>query len=235
MKASTLKKIVLTAAICFMAFISKAQLGNNYSLYDIGAAGTINTVSGDAITKTTTIAGTFTFSYNQTPFLNYIFEAQGGKLEGGSAAGDYFGRQFSNSFVAFDARAQVQAGEIIDYANSAFANGIKNFYLSTGVGYIVNHVKTNRYSVQDPGFYTPGLDNSYAVFIPLRFGYEFKIFNSVGEPSVKIDLGYQLNFLMSDELDGFNVGHNNDAFSQVSIGVKFAIAGKSSYKKQIYY
>ena len=229
MNTSTLKKVFITLVICFTAIISKAQLGNNYSLYDIGAAGTINSVSGDAQSKTNTVAGTFTFSYNQTPYVNYIFEAQGGKLEGGSATGDYYGRQFSNSFVAFDVRGQVQAGEIIDYTNSAFANGIKNFYLSTGVGYIVNHLKTNRYSIQKPGFYTPGLDNSYAVFIPIRIGYEFKLFNSVGEPSVKIDLGYQVNLAMSDELDGFNVGHNNDAFSQISIGVKFAIGRRNFF------
>jgi len=100
---------------------------------------------------------------------------------------------------------------------------------------VVNHVTTNRYSVLIPEFYTPGEDNSNEILIPARIGYEFKVYNKYNEPSFKIDLAYQYNFILGDELDGFKAGKANDAYTQISLGIKFAIGGTTSYRKQIYY
>lgn len=235
MRNSIVKAIVLTAVICFTTLISKAQLGYNYSQFDFGIAGAYNQVYGDAESITGTASLHFSLNYNQTPYINYILEAQAGKLEGGNEFKDTTGRQFSNSFAAFAFRIQVQAGELIDYSNSPFANGLKNLYISSGVGYVVNHLKTNRYSLKIPDYYTPGQDNSNEIFIPARIGYELKLFNTYDEPSVKIDIAYQYNFVMGDLLDGFNTGHQKDSFSQISLGVKFAIGSKTSYRKQISY
>jgi len=234
-KKSTLIAVLLTIVMCFTAFISKAQLGYTFSQYDVGVSGSINSVNGDTQTKTSTSSVNFSFGYNQSPFVNYVFEVQAGSLAGGNEYKDSTGRQFSNSFVSFIFRGQIQAGELIDYSQSPFANAMKNFYVSTGVGMVVNHLTTNRYSYLIPGLYTPGEDNSNEIFIPARIGYEFKIFNQYGEPSVKIDLAYEYNFVLGDELDGFKVGNNNDAYSQLSLGVKFAIFSKTSYRKQISY
>jgi hypothetical protein len=129
----------------------------------------------------------------------------------------------------------VQAGELMDYSDSPFANGLKNLYISSGLGYVVNNLKTNRYSLKIPDFYTPGEDHSNEIFIPARIGYEFKLYNKYDEPSVRIDLAYQYNFVMGDDLDGFTAGKQKDAFSQISLGVKFALGSKTSYRKQISY
>jgi hypothetical protein len=110
---------------------------------------------------------------------------------------------------------------------------MKNLYASTGIGFVVNNVTANRYSYKIPDFYTPGDDHSTEIFIPVRFGYEFKMFNDLGEPSVKIDLAYQYNFIMGDDLDGFIAGKSNDAYSEYVLGIKFALGGKTSYRKQI--
>ena len=69
---------------------------------------------------------------------------------------DSSGRQFSNSFTTVAFRVQVQAGEVLNYSNSPFANGLKNFYLSAGIGTVINSLTTNRYSYKIPDFYTPG-------------------------------------------------------------------------------
>jgi hypothetical protein len=234
MRNLTLKALVLTAIICFTSLISKAQIGYNYSQFDVGVAGAVNQVYGDAQSITQTASVRFSLNYNQTPFLNYILEGEGGKLEGGKLS-DPTSRVFSNSYSAFTFRIQVQAGELMDYSDSPFKNGLKNLYISSGIGYVVNHLTTNRISLNIADYYTPGENNSNEIFIPARIGYEFKFYNQFDEPSVKIDLGYQYNFVMGDELDGFKAGKANDQFSQICLGVKFAIGSKISYRKQITY
>jgi len=235
MRNLTLKALVLTAIICFTSLVSKAQIGYNYSQFDVGVAGAVNQVYGDAESVTKTASLHFSLNYNQTPYLNYILEVQAGKLEGGNEFKDTTGRQFSNSFTAFLFRIQVQAGELMDYSDSPFKNGLKNLYISSGIGYVVNNLRTSRYSLKIPDYYTPGEDHSNEIFIPVRLGYEFKLYNKYDEPSVKIDLAYQYNFVMGDDLDGFKTGKSNDQFSQISLGVKFAIGSKISYRKQITY
>jgi hypothetical protein len=235
MNNSTFKLLILVVVLSFVSKVAKAQGSDNYAQYDIGAAGSYNSVNSDVITKKNTISPQITFNFNQTPFLNYLLEVQAGKLEGGDSTKDKYGRQFSNSFTAFYFRIQLQMGEIIDYSNSQAANAFKNFYISSGVGYVVNHLKTNRYSLTNPPKYTPGLNNSNEIAIPFRLGYEFKIFNSYGEPTTKIDLGYQQNFILGDDLDGFLAGKSNDSYSQITLGVKFSIGSFDSYRKQISY
>jgi len=235
MSISILRKIFFTIFITCIAFISKAQLGYNYAQYDIGFGAATNKVYGDAQTVVSTPSVHFNFNYNQTPFINYILEVEAGKLEGGNELKDTTGRQFSNSFTAVAFRVQVQAGEILDYSRSPLANALKNVYLSSGIGMVVNNLTTNRYSYKIPGFYTPGEDHSNEIYIPVRLGYEFKIYNQFSQPSVKIDLAYQENFIMGDQLDGFKAGKANDIYTEIVLGVKFALGGVTSYRKQIPY
>ena len=234
MTNTMVKSFIVTFVICVFALTSKAQLGYMYSPLDLGVAGTVNTVYGDAQSQKNTKSLDLSFTYNQTPYINYVFEAQAGNLAGGNALKDLYGRQFSNNYSAYIARAQLQAGELIDYDNNAIANVFKNFYFSTGLGLVVNNNTTNRYSYRI-NLYTPGEDHSIETFLPIRFGYEFKIFNAYNKPSVKIDLAYQYNYVFGDELDGFKAGNSNDIFTQFSLGVKFAIGTPTSYRKQISY
>lgn len=229
------KLFLLTVLVCFMTFGAKAQLGYTYSQYDAGVSAGVNTVYGDAETFTKTQSVHFNFNYNVSPFVNYVFEIQLGQLKGGDSLTTVSGRQFANSFTSVMIRGQVQAGEIMDYSSSRMANAFKNLYLSTGVGFVVNHLTTvNRYSSLIPGFYTPGDNNSNQLLIPARIGYELKFFNKYDEPTFKVDLGYQYNFILGDGLDGYTVGAKKDAYTQITVGVKFAIGtSTTSYRKQI--
>jgi len=231
------KTSILILCACAVSVVAKAQIGYDYSVYDVGVATGINRVYGDAETYTNTQSIHFNFNYNIGPFINYVFEIQAGQLKGGDSLKTTSGRQFSNSFTSVMLRAQVQAGELIDYSQSRFNNALKNLYLSTGIGFVVNHItQINRYSLLIPGYYTPGTNNSNEIVIPARIGYEIKFFNQYSQPSFKVDLGYQYNFIMGDELDGFKAGNKNDAYSQFTIGVKFAIGSEfTSYRKQIQY
>jgi hypothetical protein len=231
-----IKKFFLMCLVCLGTTAAKAQLGYEYGEYDLGFAGGLNTVFGDAETKTQTKSGHINFTYNPSPFINYVLEAQTGDLKGGDALTTNTGRQFTNNYVAVFLRGQVQAGEFMDYSTSRIKNALKNLYVSTGVGYMINKMTyINRESVLIPGYTTTGLDNSNSIIIPARIGYELKIFNSYNQPLVKIDLGYQMNFAMDDNLDGFTAGLQKDKFSQITLGVKFSIGSINSYKKQIHY
>ena len=227
---------ILLLVLLLSAGLAKAQLGFDYAQYDFGLGVGINTVYGDAETMTQTPSFHVNLGYNVSPFINYVFEVQAGQLKGGDSLKTLSGRQFVNQFTAVMLRAQVQAGEFIDYSDSPIKNALKNLYVGTGIGFVASHMTSiSRYSTLVPGFYSPGDDNSNEIMIPLRIGYEFKLFNHYDQPSFKVDIGYQYNFIMGDDLDGYVVGIKKDAYSQITIGVKFALGGITSYRKQISY
>ena len=235
------KTTLITLLLLPVALISKAQIGYDFAQYDMGFGVAANKVYGDAETVKTTPSAYLNFTYNQTPFVNYIAEFQAGKLEGGDISSQS-GRTFKNSYTALVFRVQLQAGEFIDYSNSTIKDVFKNVYLSTGFGYVINDIRDgNRESKVLLGYTTPGEDKSNELYIPTRIGYEFKVFNKYDQPSFKIDIGYQLNFDLSDNLDSFtpvdaNGKHigSNDRFSQITLGFKLALGGVTSYRKSVH-
>jgi len=223
--------------LIFTSFVTlcKAQIGYDYAQYDFGFGLNANQVYGDAETLKTTGTAHVNFTFNQTPYVNYVFEVQKGKLEGGSIE-SLSGRYFKNNFTAVIFRGQLQAGEFIDYSRSGLMNGLKNLYISAGLGYAINNMdEINRVSKQLDGFTTGGEDKSNELYIPVRIGYEFKVFNKYDQPSFKIDLAYSLGLDLTDNMDGFTSGISKDKLVQFSLGLKFAIGSVTSYRKQIHY
>ena len=232
------KSTLFTLLFSAIAVVSKAQIGYDYAQYDLGLGGAYNQVYGDAESVKGTASVAASFNFNQTPYANYIFELQGGRLEGGDVK-SATGRYFKNSYTALVFRGQLQAGELIDYSGGGIMAGLKNLYVSTGVGYVLNNMKsinrtssTLKYEDGTP-FYTGGLDKSNELYIPARIGYEFKFFNQYSQPSFKLDIGYQINFDLTDNLDGFNTGKTKDRWSQISINFKFALGGVTSYRNTL--
>jgi hypothetical protein len=232
-----LKTTILTLLVCCTTLIARAQIGFDFSHYEVGFGAGFNSVYGDAQTQTTTPTFHLNFTYDPTPYVNIVFEGQFGRLAGGDSLHTSTGRQFTTDLTAIMIRPQLQLGEILDYSRSPFNNAIKNLYISAGLGFVVSHITNiNRFSIKNPGIYTPGVLNSQGPFIPLRVGYEFKVFNKYQQPAFKIDLGYEYNLVLSDNLDGFTSGSHFDAYAQFIIGVKFAFGGDIvSYRKQIPY
>ncbi len=229
-----MKRYLFTLSICLISFLAKAQLGYNYAQYDLGVSGALNYAYTDAETIKGTPAVHLHFTYNHTPFLNYIAEVQLGKLAGGDSVNTLSGRQFKNNYSAVSFRVQLQAGELINYENSMFFNALKNIYVSSGIGVIYNNMdEIHRNSLYIPDYTSSGRNNSSEAFIPIKLGYEFKIFNSYDEPAVKLDLGYQHNLILGDQLDGIKAGTRNDMYKQFVVTLKFGIGGYTSYRKNI--
>ncbi|MGB4401159.1 MAG: OmpA family protein [Daejeonella sp.] len=59
-------------------------------------------------------------------------------------------------------------------------------------------------------------------FIPVGTGLKFGISNNL-----MLDLGYQMNFVDGDNLDGYRSGPQSDKFSYTHVGLEFALGGKS--------
>ncbi len=132
-----LRFTLLTTLACCMTLISKAQIGYDYSQYDLGASVALNSFYGDVQTSQGSRSVNLNFDYNQTAFVNYIFEFQAGKLMGGDASKDLLGRQFSTDYTYYALRIQLQAGELIDYSRSKLMNAAKKLLHRRRPGHVV--------------------------------------------------------------------------------------------------
>lgn len=191
-------------------------------MVDIGAGASFNTVTGDAETSKRTTSFNLNLNCNLDIFSTLVAEIQFGQLAGGDSLTTYTGRQFTNQFNAFCFRGQMQLGKL----SKRLPNAIQRIYLSSGIGVINNKVQENRTSILVPFFTTAGKDKSSNFFVPLKLGYEFPLKNAYHEPILKIDIAYQLNFVLGDDIDGFAAGKYQDTFSQFSLGLKAGIFGR---------
>lgn len=226
----------------------KAQSSLSYAAFGIGASVSYNRPYADTRKSDNNLSFAVTGNYFFTPYVPIGLEFQFGKLSGGGETRqeDASGRYWTNQYKALILHMDVQAGEVIDYQNNDFLNVIKNFYIGFGVGGIYNNMtriqRYNQFEENGPKgdtFGFEGKDNGVNFMVPLRFGYEFKIYNGYDQPNVRIDIGYQHNLTFGEGLDGYNDDPNHfknnalDQYRQITIGVKFNLWGQRGYDKEI--
>ncbi len=240
-----MKKISLFFAFITISLSVSAQIGYNYDQYSLGLGISSVKIHGDLNKAFNQTAYNVNLNYHFTPFVTFGVEGQFGKLASGNAdtAKVYYGEQSSNKYTAVIFHADVQLGEFINYSDdfssipilTKILNGAKNIYVGTGAGVIFNKMDyINRVDFNDPNIILPGLDKSSELLVPVRIGYEYKIYNAYDEPKIRIDLGYQANFSFGDNMDGFKSGSSNDWYSQITFGIKIGIGGVTSYRKPIH-
>lgn len=227
---------------------AKAQGGYNYSQFGVGVGASYQRAHADTKLQYYHPSFNINLIYNYGPYLPVALEFQVGKLSGGGRTldKDPFGREYSNSYKALILHGDIQAGDIIDYSGNGFLNILKNFYMGTGIGAIANRMtdiqRTNLFPQNDvigsrEGF--QGKDKSINLLIPLRFGYEFKIYDAYDEPAYGINIGIVHNITFGEGLDGYNDPpskyKNNapDQYFQFSIGFRYNFGNTASYTKQI--
>jgi len=239
-----LKKFILFFTAALLTMAAKAQSGYNYQEWGVGI-GVFSERGYTNITQQNNYLGLQSINanliYNYNPYIPIEFEIQSGKLSGGGNAPDLdpFGRHYTNNYIAAIVHADFQLGAGIDYSDSWFLNIAKDFYIGTGIGLISNSNKVQRYSIYDPTYKFPGVDNSIDLMIPFRVGYEFKIYNDYNEPSWAIDVGYIHNVAFGEGLDGYDDPSskfkNNalDQYRQITVMVKWYFGNVTSYTKLI--
>ncbi|RYU92260.1 OmpA family protein [Mucilaginibacter terrigena] len=99
-------------------------------------------------------------------------------------------------------------------------------YLTAGAGYMA--YKT---TVTDLSGTTSNYSNNDIKewFIPVGLGFKINLGSSVN-----LDLGYQVNFVQSDNFDGFNVGSGNDRFSYAHAGLEFILGSSKTAQLATY-
>jgi hypothetical protein len=240
-----LKKYILFLAITMAAVTVRAQSGYNYQEW--GAGLDVSYIRGytNVQQQYSHPAASLNVIYNYNPYVPIVLEVQKGTLSGGGLTAniDKYGRQYTNNYLAFYTHVDIQLGSTIDYEGSWFLNVIKNFYLGSGVGFVINNntvQRTNIIPANGPLDYVfPGNDHSVNFAVPLRTGYEFKIWDEYNEPSMAITLGYTHNIVFGEGLDGYNdppSKFKNNAinqYRQIVIGFKYYFGNVVSYNKLI--
>ncbi|WP_295771502.1 DUF6089 family protein [uncultured Mucilaginibacter sp.] len=128
-----------------------------------------------------------------------------------------------NPFQRFETKIKyaVDISANITLANINWKNH-KSFmqpYLSVGGGSM--NYSTSLYA-QGASSPTTRTDDYQQFYIPLGAGLKVNL-----APGINLDLGYQVNFVQSDNLDGYNYGGRNDKFSYAHAGLEFALGRKS--------
>ncbi|RFZ94278.1 OmpA family protein [Mucilaginibacter conchicola] len=151
----------------------------------------------------------------QADFLRGQLSGENGRAVGTIAAG-------SSYTTKLDWSAALKANFTLANINWYNHKGAIQPYISAGAGYAGYKVTT-----QDASGNTLASSNgtSKEWFIPVGLGFKFNLGSGVN-----LDLGYQVNFVQTDNFDGLNVG-GNDRFSYAHIGLEFALG--SSKKPQL--
>lgn len=163
--------------------------------------------------------------------LSHVFGLQAnvlfGKLSGnnsdapGGIAGIY--KSFETKIAyGVDLRSVVNFGSI----NFLSRENTLNFFGSLGYGlmaYAPTYITSDGNSVTWKGV-AGGGSNTYVkeAYIPVGVGAKFKVTDCVS-----FNLGYTMNFIDSDNLDGSRLKQGNDSFSYSSIGLEFSLGSKS--------
>ncbi len=243
-----MKKYILLFVLVFAVVAVKAQSGFNYYQFGAGVGASYGKAEADLKKQDYNPAFNLNFVYNYSPYLPITFELQKGTFSGGSPdpAKDFSGRYFTNSYFSAHLHADLQAGEIIDYSDSWILDRLKGLYFGTGIGFIYNNMtriqRYNQIAANDSIGSTRGLEgksNGFNLIIPIRIGYEFKIFDDYDQPRYGIDIGIQHYFDIGEGLDGYNadpkIYKNNamDQYTYFTIGFKYNFGNTTSYTKLI--
>ncbi|MDP9076894.1 MAG: outer membrane beta-barrel protein [Bacteroidota bacterium] len=240
-----MKKFILFIVAVIAVVEARAQAGFNY--YEFGVGGGLSYEHGytNIPKQNNDIGLNLNLIYNYNPYLPMELEFQKGQLSGGGLTvdRDLYGRKYVNNFLAVYAHVDVQLGSFIDYGNDGFLNFIKNFYVGSGIGLVRNNntvQRTNVIAANGPLIYVfPGKDKSTNYSVPLRIGYEVKIYDSYAEPGWAIDIGYIHNFVFGEGLDGYDdptTKFKNNAinqYRQITIGFKYFFGNTVSYNKLV--
>ena len=240
-----MKKLILLFIFVFSVTIVKAQIGYNYKEFGIGLDICYERGYTNVNRQDYHVGQSVSFSYNYSPYIPITAELQFGTLSGGGLTPnlDKYGRMYTNHFEGLILHGDFQLGEVLDYSESYFNSYLKGLYFGSGAGIIFNSntvQRTNIYPWNGSTDYVfPGSNSSVNLTIPLRFGYEFKIFNEYEEPFMAINIGYIHNLVFGEGLDGYDdppskfKNNATNQYTQIVVGVKFNFGNVTSYTKVI--
>lgn len=100
-------------------------------------------------------------------------------------------------------------------------------YVSAGAGLMGYKIKLKDKAGTETNFNSG--ERVREVFFPVGAGLKFNLSNSIN-----LDLGYTMNFVDGDNMDGYRSGPQSDKFSYSHIGLEFALGSKSKTQLATY-
>ena len=94
-------------------------------------------------------------------------------------------------------------------------------FITTGVG-VMNYMPVLTTTAGVVENFKPGNDVLNELYLPLGIGVKFNVARGIN-----VEIGYQVNFVYSDNVDGYNWGSTNDKYSYAHVGLEFAIGKRS--------
>lgn len=229
-----------TLIICLFVISVSAKAQYNYSEWGVGGGYGTTRPYSDLRQNDTNKGMYFDLFYNYSPYLPFALEMQMGKLSGGNDLTDPSRRYFVNNYLAFNVHADLQLGEITEYEGNFIMQRLKNLYLGLGAGAIFNNITSvRRYAANVPDYMFPGKDHSINALVPIRLGYEFKIYNYDDEPFMSVNINYCHTITFGEGMDGYDDPSdrfkNNapDMYRMITIGIKVNFGSSVSYIKSI--
>lgn len=229
-----------TLIICLLIIGAAAKAQYNYSEWGVGGGYGTTRPYSDLRQNDTNKGMYFDLFYNYSPYLPFALEMQIGKLSGGNDLTDPSRRFFVNNYLAFNAHADLQLGEITEYEGNFLMQRLKNLYMGLGIGAIFNNITSVRRNAANvPDYVFPGKDHSVNALIPIRLGYEFKIFDYNDEPFMSLNFTYTHNLTFAEGLDGYDdpsskfKNNAQDMFRTITVGIKVNFGNSVSYIKSI--
>ncbi|MDB5138752.1 MAG: flagellar motor protein MotB [Mucilaginibacter sp.] len=157
-----------------------------------------------------------------TPAFGIQADFLGGKIAGNNSQVDAFGDTY-NAYstklrYAASLSANITLGNISWKANKSAIQP----YVTAGGGTMSYRPTVTSSAGVTTNFRTDnnGVINEF--FVPVGLGVKFNV-----AKGINLDLGYQVNFVYADNVDGLHYGSNNDKFSYGHIGLEFALGGRS--------
>ena len=242
-----MKSLLVFYAFFLTAVAGFGQSGLNYYETGIGAGFSYQRGYTNITRQYSQFGVNGNYIYFFNPYFPIEAETQIGRLSGGGSlpSQDQFGREYHNLYGAIILHGDIMLGVVIDYDDSRILNVLKNFYGGIGLGALYNNNHVTRYSIYrppypQPGYYKfPGEDRGLNLTIPLRFGYQFKIYYADNIPRFFVDIGYIHSVVVGEGLDGYDDPatkfKNNapDQYRQINITFKFSFGNFISYNKLI--
>jgi len=161
--------------------------------------------------------------YQVTPAVGFEVDYLGGKLSGDdshpNAAGISPYSSFSTTIhYAASLNTDIIVGNISWHNNRSAIQP----YLTSGVGTMNYTPVITSADGSTADFKTTGNGSINEIYWPVGVGLKFNIANGVN-----LDLGYQVNFAFSENLEGYPYGGADDRFSYAHIGLEFALGSRS--------
>ncbi|UKJ07085.1 hypothetical protein [Solitalea lacus] len=228
-----MKKYLLSLSLLFIGmFSASAQFKYNMfaATLNVGA----NRANMDAGYGDVNFSIGFSGDVHITPFTFLSLNVNDGKFSKNKP--DQYGRGFEADFTSFNSTVNMSLGEILRPWWKETYGFWNNLYLGAGIGVVKSKMNDFNYITNDGGGKFPSIGGvKYSgtnVIIPLNAGLNIKFVEYGDETPIELNVNYQHNIALTDNIDGYNPRYDNkysDSFGLLTLGLRVNFGPQRTY------